>query len=136
MQKLMWFIFVTGVFNKFKDEISKFKETLDSDVEGLLSLYEAAHLRIHGEEILEEALTYTTHCLNSLVQRLESPLQDQVKRALHSPLHRGVARMETRYYISFYEQQESRNELLVKLAKLDFNYLQNMYKQELCQLSR
>ncbi|KAL7113439.1 hypothetical protein ACP275_04G060500 [Erythranthe tilingii] len=35
-----------------------------------------------------------------------------------------------------YEKDESRNDLLLKLAKLDFNYVQNMHKQELSQLSR
>ncbi|KAI3449959.1 hypothetical protein Pfo_006624 [Paulownia fortunei] len=125
-----------GVFDKFKGEDNKFKETLNSDAKGLLSLYEAAHVRIHGEEVLEEAVAFTTHHLNRMVQQLESPLQDQVKRALEQSLHRGVPRIETRYYISFYKKDNSKNDLLLKLAKLDFNYLQNMYKKDLCQLSR
>ncbi|KAI3449958.1 hypothetical protein Pfo_006623 [Paulownia fortunei] len=125
-----------SVFNRFKGKDNKFKETLYSDAKGLLSLYEAVQLRIHGEEILEEALAFTTHHLNRMVQQLESPLQDQVKRALEQSLHKGVPRIETRHYISFYEKDDSKNELLLKLAKLDFNYLQNMYKKDLCQLSR
>lgn len=124
------------MFDKFKDEGNKFKETLNSDAKGLLSLYEAASLRIHGEEILEEALAFTTHHLKRIVQELESPLREQVTRALEKPLHRGVPRIETRYYISFYEKDESRNELILKLAKLDFNYVQNIHKKELSQLSR
>ncbi|KAL9170108.1 hypothetical protein ABFS82_04G122200 [Erythranthe guttata] len=68
---------------------------------------------------------------------LEFPLlEEQVKRALQNPLHRGVPRIETRRFISFYEKDESRSELLLRLAKLDFNYLQNIYKKELSQLSR
>ncbi|KAI3449956.1 hypothetical protein Pfo_006621 [Paulownia fortunei] len=126
----------SSVFDKFKGEDKKFKETLNSDAKGLLSLYEAAQLRIHGEEVLEDALAFTTHHLNRMVQQLESPLQDQVKRALEQPLHKGVPRIETRHYISFYAKDDSKNELLLKLAKLDFNYLQNMYKKDLCQLSR
>ncbi|KAK6164229.1 hypothetical protein DH2020_001093 [Rehmannia glutinosa] len=125
-----------SVFDKFKGEDSKFKETLSNDAKGLLSLHEAAHLRIHGEEILEEAVAFTTHNLNRMIQQLESPLQDQVKRALEQPLHRGNPRIETRYYISFYEKDNSKNDLLLKLAKLDFNYVQNAYKKDLCEVSR
>ncbi|KAL3645125.1 hypothetical protein CASFOL_010305 [Castilleja foliolosa] len=80
-----------SVFDKFKEEDNKFKETLNSDAKGLLSLYEAAHLRIHGEEILDKAVAFTVHHLKHMVQQLESPLQDQVKRALEQPLHRGVS---------------------------------------------
>ncbi|GFP87014.1 cis-muuroladiene synthase [Phtheirospermum japonicum] len=125
-----------SVFNKFKGEDNKFKETLNNDAKGLLSLYEAAHVRIHGEQILDEAVAFTVHHLKRMVQQLESPLQDQVKRALEQPLHRGIPRIETRYYIPLYEKDCSKNELLLKLAKLDFNYLQNMYKNELHELSR
>ncbi|KAK6161771.1 hypothetical protein DH2020_005152 [Rehmannia glutinosa] len=124
------------VFDNFKGIDNKFKETLNSDAKGLLSLYEATHLRIHGEQILEEALVFTTNHLKHMVQQLDSPLQDQVKRALEQPLHRGNPRIETRYYISFYEKDNSKNDLLLKLAKLDFNYVQNMYKKDICELSR
>ncbi|KAL0411145.1 UNVERIFIED_CONTAM: 5-epi-aristolochene synthase 3 [Sesamum latifolium] len=75
----------SSVFDKFKSEDNEFKETLKSDAKGMLSLYEAAHLRIHGETILEEAVAFTTHHLNHMLQQLESPLQDQVKRALQQP---------------------------------------------------
>ncbi|KAK6119783.1 hypothetical protein DH2020_046474 [Rehmannia glutinosa] len=125
-----------SVFNQFKAKDNKFKDTLKSDAKGLLSLYEAAHLRIHGEEILEEAMAFTTNNLNLMIKQLECPLQDQVKRALEQPLHRGIPRMETRYYISLYEKDNSKNELLLKLAKLDFNYVQNTYKKDLCELFR
>ena len=36
------------------------KANLISDVMGMLSLYEAAHLGIHEEGILDEALAFTT----------------------------------------------------------------------------
>ncbi|KAK4383278.1 Viridiflorene synthase [Sesamum angolense] len=90
------------VFNKFKGADGKFEETLTSDVKGLLSLYEAANVRIHGEDILEDAVGFTADHLKRMVQQLEPPLQYQVKRALEQPLHRGVARVEARHYISVY----------------------------------
>ncbi|KAG4177238.1 hypothetical protein ERO13_A11G285700v2 [Gossypium hirsutum] len=49
-----------ATFNKFKDENGNFKESLIGDVKGMLELYEAAHFQLHGENILEEALSFTT----------------------------------------------------------------------------
>ncbi|KAL8154568.1 hypothetical protein AgCh_000078 [Apium graveolens] len=55
----------SAVFKKFKDESrGTFKDCLSKEVEGLLSLYEAAHLMVRGEDILEEALTFTTSPLS------------------------------------------------------------------------
>ncbi|XVF56465.1 hypothetical protein PTKIN_Ptkin06aG0123000 [Pterospermum kingtungense] len=44
-----------GVFDKFKNKDGKFQESLSSDIRSMLSLYEASHLRVHGERILDEA---------------------------------------------------------------------------------
>ncbi|KAL0459219.1 UNVERIFIED_CONTAM: 5-epiaristolochene synthase [Sesamum latifolium] len=41
----------------------EFEETLTGDAKGLLSLYEAANVRIHGEDLLEDAVAFTTHHL-------------------------------------------------------------------------
>ncbi|KAK6119778.1 hypothetical protein DH2020_046482 [Rehmannia glutinosa] len=119
-----------------KDKENKFKESVSSDVEGLLSLYETAHVRIHGEDILEEAFKFTTHHLTRMMPQLESPLKDKVKRALEQPYHRGIPIFEARVYIFIYEKDGSRDELLLKLAKVNFNYLQNLYKKEIFELSR
>ncbi|KAK6123213.1 hypothetical protein DH2020_043037 [Rehmannia glutinosa] len=119
-----------------KDKENKFKESLSSDVEDLLSLYETAHVRIHGEDILEEAFKFTSHHLTRILPQLESPLKDKVKRALEQPYHRGIPIIEVRVYISMYEKDRSRDELLLKLAKLNFNYLQNLYKKEIFEISR
>ncbi|KAL7145230.1 hypothetical protein ABFS83_07G066900 [Erythranthe nasuta] len=128
-----------GVFDKFTDEANKLKEMVSSDVEGLLSLYEAAHIRIRGEDILEEAIPLTKHHMTRHMlssQSLESPLKDKVKRALVHSLHRGVPIIEAHVYISIYGKDDSRDEIILKLAKNNFNYLQNMYKEELSELYR
>ena len=50
------------IFNKFKDNGGKFIESLVTDTWGMLSLYEACHLSIRGENILDEVLAFTvTH---------------------------------------------------------------------------
>ncbi|XP_060669975.1 alpha-copaene synthase-like [Ziziphus jujuba] len=66
------------VFNKFKDEEGNFKASLAIDVSSLLSLCEATHLHIHGEEILDEAIAFTTTHLESMVCRISLHLLEKV----------------------------------------------------------
>ncbi|KAK6122846.1 hypothetical protein DH2020_043427 [Rehmannia glutinosa] len=126
----------SDIFSKFRDGDGKFQEGLKSDPRGWLSLYEAAHLRIHGEEILEDALTFATSNLKSMAQNLSSPLRKQVEHALVQPLHFNIPRLEARNFISIYEEFESKNETLLRFAKLDFNLLQILHKEELLEVSR
>ncbi|RXI03093.1 hypothetical protein DVH24_003171 [Malus domestica] len=97
------------MFNKFKDvDDAKFKESLTNDVVGLLSLYQATHLRVHGEDILEEALSSTTTHLESAAHRLSPvPLPKQVMHALYQPLWKGNPRLEARHYFSIYHEHRS-----------------------------
>ncbi|XP_020207165.1 probable terpene synthase 2 [Cajanus cajan] len=118
------------VFENFKDEQGNFGEKLVTDVEGMLCLYEASHMMVHGEDILEEALAFTSTHLDSIVTQLTPSLAAQVKHSLRQPLYKNLPRLEARHYISIYEQDPSHNELLLTLAKLDFNKLQNLHKKE------
>ncbi|KAL3838505.1 hypothetical protein ACJIZ3_023096 [Penstemon smallii] len=120
------------IFRKFLDGNLKFQESLKSDAKGLLSLYEASHLRIHGENILEEALVFTKTNLKSMAPNLGSLVRNQVLHALNQPFHLGNPRIESRIFISSYEENES----LSKFAKLDYNYLQMLHKNELLEVSR
>ncbi|XP_031247789.1 probable terpene synthase 6 [Pistacia vera] len=126
-----------SVFNKLKNSDGMFKESLTNDVRGMLSLYEAIHLRLHGEEILEEALDFTTSHLKSLAEKSSPHLAKHIMNALDLPLHQGIPRLEARQYISFYEEDhEFRNETLLMFAKLDFNRVQLLHKQEMKYLTR
>ncbi|KAJ9676257.1 hypothetical protein PVL29_024992 [Vitis rotundifolia] len=125
-----------GIFNKFKDEKGSFKEDLISNIQGMLGLYEAAHLRVHGEDILEEALAFTTTHLKATVESLGYPLAEQVAHALKHPIRKGLERLEARWYISLYQDEASHDKTLLKLAKLDFNLVQSLHKEELSNLAR
>uniref|UniRef100_A0A7N2MQA0 Terpene synthase N-terminal domain-containing protein n=1 Tax=Quercus lobata TaxID=97700 RepID=A0A7N2MQA0_QUELO len=81
-------------FNKFKDKDGQFKESLASNVKDMLAFYEAAHLRMHGEGILDEALEFTTTHLKSTVSAICNLLAKQVTRALKQPLHKGIPWLE------------------------------------------
>ncbi|GFS29280.1 terpene synthase 21 [Actinidia rufa] len=125
------------VFNKFKNKQGKFQECLIGDVVGILSLYEATHLRVRAEkEILDEALTFTTTHLESMVPNLSNPIAEHVVHALNQPIHKGLTRLDARRYISFYEQNDSHNKDLLNFAKLDFNLLQKLHQRELSEITR
>ncbi|KAK8527241.1 hypothetical protein V6N12_054463 [Hibiscus sabdariffa] len=125
-------------FNKFKDDEGNFSKSLTSDVKGLLELYEAAHLRVHGEEILEEALAFTTTHLELAKAGgfLEFPLSALVSHALYQPIRKALPRLDARRFIAVYQDDASHDKTLLKFAELDFNLLQNSHKEELCKLSR
>ncbi|KAJ9676254.1 hypothetical protein PVL29_024989 [Vitis rotundifolia] len=125
-----------GILNKFKDEKGSFKEDLISNIQGMLGLYEAAHLRVHGEDILEEALAFTTTHLKAMVESLGYPLAEQVAHALKRPIRKGLERLESRWHISIYQDEAFHDKILLKLAKLDFNLVQSLHKEELSNLAR
>ncbi|XP_024933466.3 (-)-germacrene D synthase-like [Ziziphus jujuba] len=127
---------VTDVFNKFKDGEGNFKASLAIDVSGLLSLYEAAHLRIHGEEILDEAIAFTTTHLESMVSSISPHLLEKVTFSLNRPIRKNLPRLETRHYVSLYPKEDFHNATLLKLAALDFNVLQALHQQEVSNITR
>ncbi|KAK9151948.1 hypothetical protein Syun_010257 [Stephania yunnanensis] len=127
------------VFYKFKDnDNGDFKSDLRDDVKGMLSLYEACHLKVHGEDILEEALNFTTtHLKSALMTNFgSSNLGNQVQYALEHPLHKGMPRLEARNYISLYHEECKWSNVLKKLAVLDFNLVQSFHKKELSDVSK
>uniref|UniRef100_A0A1W7HBX6 Putative vetispiradiene synthase n=1 Tax=Scoparia dulcis TaxID=107240 RepID=A0A1W7HBX6_SCODU len=124
------------VFSKFRDGSGNFYEFLKDDPKGLLSLYEATQLRVHGECILEDALAFATASLKSIDPILESCFRKQVIHALVQPLHMGDSRIEARHFINIYEEDVLKNETLLKFAKLNYNLLQMLHKRELCEVSR
>nr|POF14722.1 (-)-germacrene d synthase [Quercus suber] len=84
-------------FSKFMDTNRNFKESLTSDVRGMLSLYEATHLRVHGEDLLDEALLFTAPQLESVASRLSPPLAAEVRHALKQPIRKGLPRLEKQH---------------------------------------
>ncbi|KAF8029949.1 hypothetical protein BT93_E2386 [Corymbia citriodora subsp. variegata] len=92
------------IFNKFKDNKGNFNKSLITDVQGLLSLFEACHLGFHGDDILNDALAFT-------ITHLESIDKGKVRPTLQK-------------------------QILLSLAKLDFNLLQEQHQKELGHITR
>ncbi|KAB1215220.1 (-)-germacrene D synthase [Morella rubra] len=143
MKTFTLLLFVFGYLGnkaiKFQvDNKGNFKESLVHDIRGMLCLYEASHLSVHGEDILDEALKFCTTKLESMVANdlIPSDLAIQVSRALKRPIRKCLPRVEARHYFAIYKESASCNEVLLKFAKLDFNILQKQHQMELCHLSK
>ncbi|CAN1234150.1 Tau-cadinol synthase [Linum perenne] len=129
----------TDGFKEFKDEQGEFKKELADDIEGLLSLYEAAHMRTHGEILLDEAMNFTKTHLNGVEfddDEVDFALADRVARALKRPLRKDMEKLQHLFFITNYEKIKGHNGTLLKLAKLSFNVLQHMYQHELRVLTK
>ncbi|CAN1252687.1 (-)-germacrene D synthase [Linum perenne] len=132
----------SDVFNNFKNEEGTFKKELGNDVRGMLSMYEAAYFLKHGETVLDEAIEFTTSHLANLVgndclgERVTHCMGERVTRALKRPLWKGVEKHEQLFFISSYEREEGHNQMLLELAKLSWNVLQDLYQQELRDLTK
>ncbi|KAJ6801194.1 (-)-germacrene D synthase-like [Iris pallida] len=124
-----------GVFSKFKDSEGKFKQELSYDVEGLLQLYQASMLGTNDEPILEEAMDFARGHMERMLEVGEEPHTAQIRRALETPFHRGMRRLEARLYIPVYAKSKACNAILSELAKLDFNHLQSIHQAEIQSVS-
>ncbi|XP_020597358.1 beta-eudesmol synthase-like isoform X1 [Phalaenopsis equestris] len=123
------------VFEKFCEEKGEFRCSLSSNVNALLSLYEAAYLSLPGEEILDKAKIFSKPLLKTSLCNLEKHLAMMVSAALDVPLVRRVDRPRTKLYLSIYKNDSLFNKLLLDFAKLDFFILQTLYQEEVRSLS-
>eukprot|EP00268_Persea_americana_P003064 TRINITY_DN1091_c0_g1_i1.p1 TRINITY_DN1091_c0_g1~~TRINITY_DN1091_c0_g1_i1.p1 ORF type:complete len:582 (+),score=87.69 TRINITY_DN1091_c0_g1_i1:342-2087(+) len=124
------------IFNKFLEKERTFKACTSLDAKDLLSLYEASHTMIHGEEVLEDAKEFSVKHLNCLMGDLQSNLREQVQHALEMPLHWRMPRLEAKHYIDVNGRSDERNMVLLELARLDFNFVQSKHQEELKEVSR
>lgn len=127
---------MTDAFHEFKDEKGGFKESLCMDIQGMLSLYEASHLSFQGEVVLDEAREFTSTHLKAIGRNIDPFLLKKVRHSLEMPLHWRMLRLEARWYIETYDEEDRKNPSLAELAKHDFNSVQTIYQRSLKGLSR
>lgn len=116
------------MFSKFIDENGNIGS---NDATSLLGLYNAAHLRTHGEKILDVAIISTKKLLKSIINCLEPTIAEEVQYSLETPLFRRLHRVETKRYILAYQKKSTRSETILEFAKLDYNLVQGLYNDEL-----
>ncbi|KAD3338017.1 hypothetical protein E3N88_33538 [Mikania micrantha] len=123
-----------GIAYSFEQEIAPYLYCM-------LELYEATYMRVRGEVVLDDALVFTKNQLQKVTKDPFSWnctlfLSKHIEKALERPIRKRLPRLYSLQYIPFYEQQDSHNVSLLRLAKLDFNRLQSLHKKELSQLSK
>ncbi|KFK26233.1 hypothetical protein AALP_AA8G220300 [Arabis alpina] len=119
----------SDVFRRFKGIDGNFRESLKGDAKGLLSLYEAAHLRTRTDCILEEALSFTSSHLESLAAGGTCPthLLMRIRHALTLSQRWKMEIVAAVEYISSYEQEKDHDEMLLKFAKISFKILDDTF---------
>ncbi|KAH0870372.1 hypothetical protein HID58_077394 [Brassica napus] len=115
------------VFEKFKGEDGKFKEHLVADAS-----VEHSWRRYHRPSSRFFKLSLKRNFISIYPQHLAV----RIKNALKHPYHKGISRIETRKYISYYEAEEKRDAVLLEFAKIDFNMLQMLHRTELACVTR
>ncbi|CAN6913833.1 unnamed protein product [Brassica oleracea] len=118
-------------FKRFKGDDGMFMDSLAKDAKGMLSLYEAAHLRTTRDYIMDEALSFTMKHMESLAGQVRPHLSRLIQNALGLSQHWNMEILVAMEFISFYEQEEDHDETLLKFSKLNFKLLQLTYLKEL-----
>jgi len=119
------------VFDEFRDGTGNFNTCLTRDSKGLLSLYNAAHMAVPGEDVLDDAIAFARTHLEAMKGNLASPIADQICRALDIPLPRYMPQLETKHFITEYEQEDGHNATLLELARLDYCLTRSAHLKEL-----
>jgi hypothetical protein len=104
----------------------------------MLSMYEASFYSFEDETILDEASDFTSKFLKEYLNQngANHRMSLQISHALESPLHWRMTRWEARWFIDMYETQQNKSDVLLQFAKLDFNIVQSIYKEDLKCASR
>ncbi|GMH30299.1 hypothetical protein Nepgr_032142 [Nepenthes gracilis] len=112
-----------------------FNERLRANIRGVLQLYEASHLAIQEENIVNKENDFSEECLKDLNPNIDVYILKRVTKALEYPQHWMVQWFWVKWQIDAYEHQVDRNPMLVELSKLNFNMIQAIHQRELQELS-
>uniref|UniRef100_A0ACD5Z859 Uncharacterized protein n=1 Tax=Avena sativa TaxID=4498 RepID=A0ACD5Z859_AVESA len=125
----------TDALDKFNDGAGNFRQDLSTDPRALLSLYHAAHMAVPGEATLDDAIAFTRCHLEAMKGSLQSPTAEQVARALDHTLPRFTKQLETMHYIGEYALEDTHDNTLLELAKINSNLMRSLHLKELKELS-
>ncbi|KAL2931196.1 Alpha-farnesene synthase [Bienertia sinuspersici] len=106
------------------------------DLRGVLELYEASHLATNNEETMLKAKAYSYKYLMDHYFDMDANLAKQVAYASEFPSHRKVLWFNVRQQISTYKLEDDKNQILLDLAKLNFNIVQAMHLNDLKEMSQ
>lgn len=117
----------------FKGSIENFGDKVTSDLNETIGLYEASQFVIDGEELLEQVNTFTSKRLRDCLPLLNQHEASRVSHNLNHPSDKTLTRFNLKNYIKSH-QKEQRN-IFQEFAKMDFNLVQSLHRQELQKIS-
>jgi len=97
------------------------------------SEFKLKETRIYANKRLSE---FVAESSKTICREDETYILEMVKRALETPYHWSIRRLEARWYINVYEKKHEMNPLLLEFAAIDFNMLQANHQEELKLISR
>ncbi|XP_062087436.1 (3S,6E)-nerolidol synthase 1-like [Humulus lupulus] len=124
------------IFNKYKDNNGMFSIRLSEDVDGLMSLYEASHLSIDGEHILDEAALFSAQHLDASMKRPHLYQTRFVARTLENPRHKTLSKFTAKDLLGVYPSENGHINVLKELAKVEFNRVQFIHRMEIDQVTQ
>ncbi|XP_076925718.1 putative terpene synthase 13 isoform X2 [Bidens hawaiensis] len=119
------------IFEQFKGKNDKFINDLKYDIRGLMELYEASHLCIEGEDILDEPATFSSHMLQKALNFLDDKEASMVRYTLENPYRRN--------FTSFSLLNSPRDfdaKILKELAEVESRMVQSIRRTEINEILR
>ncbi|XP_010425238.1 PREDICTED: 1,8-cineole synthase 1, chloroplastic-like [Camelina sativa] len=108
---------------------------MNEDIESIISLYEASYLSTKSDTKLHKVIRpFATKQIRKFVddETYNIEVREQAIHALEMPYHWRMKRLETRWYIDAYvKKHDTKNLVLIELAKIDFNIVQTAYQEDL-----
>ncbi|TXG47445.1 hypothetical protein EZV62_026739 [Acer yangbiense] len=127
------------IFRGFMDGNGSFSTSKCRDIKGLIELFEASHVALEGENILEEAKGFSNGILGGAYSTLDGELAAKVAHILELPTHWRLDWFQVKWHLKLYERNKGINStttILCELAKLNFNMVQATHQNELKEVSR
>ncbi|XP_076893729.1 (E)-nerolidol synthase TPS18VF-like [Bidens hawaiensis] len=119
------------IFEQFKGKNDKFVDNLKSDIRGLMELYEASHLCVEGETILDEAAIFSSHMLQKSLNFLDDKEAKMVRYTLENPYRRNFTSFSL-----LNSPKESDAKILKELAEVESRMVKSIRRTEINEILR
>ncbi|PKI55818.1 hypothetical protein CRG98_023783 [Punica granatum] len=118
-----------------------FDPKLWKDIFGLISMYEASHLGIQGEDILDKAADFSRRALilnvaNDINGTNSQILKELVSNTLTNPFQKSLPRFTSKSFQSYFAWPYEWTGAVGELAILDTNLVQSINQTEIRQISK
>lgn len=101
-----------------------------------MSLYEASHLSIKGEDILEELGNFSGQLLNEWNTKTDKSQARIVRNTLGHPHHKSLARFMAKGFLTHFQGSYEWINVCKELAKMDFSIVKSIHQKEILLVSK